>query len=205
VVEMENEREIRDKELEEIDRLIHKVWNSALEFRNAIREIIFIRLHRFFGKMNKEIKTDTDLKLLFKGDVTELEWEELKEIGLRIPGLERAKVFERISVVYGIAALIALMILAVKNLELLFVLWGLPIFGLFLLALSPLVLLMMLFKRRHLPCDNVDQLIEMIISLNWTDLLTDDKRLFKMLIRQEEEWKKRASALYILALVVVII
>ena len=192
---MENEIESQDKELGEIDLLIYKVSNSAFEFRNAIRHIILIRLHRFFHKRNKEIKTDTDLKLLFGSEVTELKWEELKEIGLRIPNLERSKVFGRISVVYCIAALVALAILAIKNLELIYVVWGLPIFGgVILIALTPLLLLTMLFKRRHFPCANIDQLIEMIISVNWADLLSDDKRLFKMLVREEEERQKRASA-----------
>jgi hypothetical protein len=57
-----------------------------------------------------------------------------------------------------------------------------------------LILFMMLFKRRHLPCDTIDDLIESIISANWTELLTDDKRLFKELVREEEDWRRRASA-----------
>jgi hypothetical protein len=53
---------------------------------------------------------------------------------------------------------------------------------------------MLAFKRRYFPCDTVDDLIDQIISVNWTDLITDDKKLFKDIVRQENEFGERASA-----------
>lgn len=191
----EAEAQSQEKALREIDLLIKKVSNSTSDFRESVREIIFIRLHRFFERRNKQAKWDTELKLLLGDNVAESEWDELRELGLKIPMLERAKSFEKISIGYCIAALIVLVILTIRNLDLLFVVWGLPIFGgAILIVLSPLLLLMKFFKRRHLPSETIDEFIELIISANWTDLVADDKRLFKMLVREEEEWKKRISA-----------
>lgn len=64
ITQMENEMESRDKQIEEIDLLIQKLSNSSSEFRDSIREIVFIRLHRFFQRGNKQVRRDTDLKLL---------------------------------------------------------------------------------------------------------------------------------------------
>jgi hypothetical protein len=175
--------------------LIDKLSSSAIEFRRSIYDIIFKRLSRFFAKKNKSITSDTQLKELFGTNFTEADWEELHDIGLKIPGLQRAKLFDHLTWIYFAIAFITLVTLTIKNIELVFAVWGLPILGgVITLAISPLILFMMLFKRRHLPCDTIDDLIESIISANWTELLTDDKRLFKELVREEEDWRRRASA-----------
>jgi len=151
----------------EIDSLIDKLSGSGIEFRKSIYEVIFNRLKRFFRTKNKTIKKDTQLKELFGSSFTEADWEELHDIGLKIPELQRSKVFNYLTWIYFVVVFITLVTLAFKNFELVFAVWGLPILGgIITLSVSPLILFMMLFKRRHLPCDNIDNLIENIISVN---------------------------------------
>lgn len=114
---------------------------------------------------------------------------------MKIPGLQRAKTFDYLTVTYLIIAFGALFIFSILNLDLVFVVWGFPIFGFIItLTASPMLLFMLVFKRRHFPCDTVDDLVDQIISVNWTDLITDDKKLFKDIVRQENEFVDRASA-----------
>lgn len=191
---MDKELTEDEKEIQEVDSLIDKLAGSAIEFRKSIYDIIFNRVSRFFGKKNKVITSDTQLKELFRSNFTEADWEELHDVGLKIPGLQRAKLFDHLTWIYFAIAFVTLVTLTIKNIEVVFAVWGLPILGgIITLSISPLILFMMLFKRRHLPCDTIDDLVESIISANWTELLTDDKRLFKELVR-EEEWRRRASA-----------
>jgi hypothetical protein len=192
---MDKELTENEKEIQEVDSLIDKLSGSAIEFRKSIYDIVFQRLSRFFRTKNKEIAKDTRLKDIFNSNFTEADWEELRNIGLRIPGLQRAKLFEHLTLTYFIAAFVTLVTLAIKNFELVFAVWGLPVLGIIItLTCSPLLLFMMIFKRRYLPCDTIDNLVESIISLNWTELLTDDKSLFKELVREEEDYRRRASA-----------
>ena len=183
------------KENEEIDALIEKLSSSAIEFRNATGNIIFNRLRRLFQSKEKQITSDTRLQEIFPENCTEGDWVELEKIGLKIPGLKRAKAYSHISVIYLIVALGSLFVFSILNLDLVFVVWGLPIFG-FILTLTccPILLFMLIFKRRHFPCETVDSLIDQIIAANWTDLITEDKKLFKDIVRQENEFGERTSA-----------
>jgi hypothetical protein len=183
-----------NKENEEIDLLIEKISSSAIEFRNTTSDIIFKRLRRLFQTKQKQITRDSRLKEIFPDNFNETDWEELEKIGLKIPGLQRAKTYDYLSVTYLIIAFGALFIFSILNFDLVFAVWGLPIFG-FILTLtgSPILLFMLVFKRRYFPCDTVDDLIDRIISVNWTDLITDDKKLFKDIARQENEVGDRAS------------
>jgi hypothetical protein len=184
-----------NKENEEIDSLIEKLSSSAIEYRNATGDIIFKRLRRLFRTKQKEITRDSRLKEIFSKNFTEWEWEKLEKIGLKIPGLQRAKAYNYLSLTYLIVALGSLFVFSILNLDLVFIVWGLPIFGIILiLTCSPIPLFMLVFKRRNFPCDTVDELVDQIISVNWTDLITDDKKLFKEIVRQENEFGGRASA-----------
>jgi hypothetical protein len=184
-----------NKEKEEIDSLIEKLSGSAIEFRNTTGDIIFKRLRRLFETKQKQITRDSRLEDIFPDNFNEADWDELEKIGLRIPGLQRAKKFDYLSVTYLIIAFGGLFIFSILNLDLVFIVWGLPIFGFIVtLTASPMLLFMLVFKRRHFPCDTVDDLVNQIISVNWTDLITDDKKMFKEIARQENEFGERASA-----------
>jgi hypothetical protein len=195
------DRETETKEQQEIDTLIEKLSNSGVEFRKTIAVIILKRLYRLFQAKNKQITKDSYLRDLLSENFNETEWNDLEKIGLRIPGLRRSKVFDYVSTTYLISALVVLAILIIRNFKEafaigeLFAASGLSFFGIIvMMACSPSIIFLMLFKRRHLPCETINDLIDLIISVNWTDLLSDDKQLFKDLIRQEEEWSRRARS-----------
>jgi hypothetical protein len=184
-----------NKAKEEIDSLIKKLSSSAIEFRNTTGEIIFKRLRRFFQTKQRQITRDSRLKDIFPDNFNEEDWDELEKIGMKIPGLQRTKTFDYLTTTYLSIAFGSLSIFSILNLDLVFVVWGLPIFGFIItLTASPMLLFMLVFKRRHFPCDTVDDLVDQIISVNWTDLITDDKKLFKDIVRQENEFGDRASA-----------
>jgi len=180
---------------EELDSLMEKLSTSAIEFRRTTSNIIFERLRRLFQSMNKEISKDSKLKEIFPDNFTQADWDELQRIGLKIPGLRRTKVFDYLAVTYLIVALGSLLVFSILNLDLIFAVWGLPIFGFtIVLAGSPILLLTLVFKRRYFPSETIDKLVDQIVSVNWTDLLNDDKRMFKEIVRQENEFANRASA-----------
>lgn len=184
-----------NKETEEIDALIEKISGSSIEFRHTTGDIIFKRLGRFFQTKQKEITRDSRLKEMFSDNFNAMDWHELERIGLKIPGLQRAKMYNYLSIIYLIVSHGALFIFSILNLDLVFAVWGFPILGFIMtLTASPMLLFMLLFKRRYFPCDTIDDLIDQIISANWTDLMTDDKKLFKEIVRQENEFANRASA-----------
>ncbi len=192
---MDKELTEDNKEKEEIDSMIEKLSSSAIEFRNTAGDIIFKRLRRLFQTKQKQVARDSRIKDIFPHNFNEADGEELEKIGLRIPGLRRAKTFDYLSVTYLIVAFGTLLIFSILNLDLVFIVWGLPILGFnATLTASPLLLFMLVFKRRHFPCDTLDELVDQIISANWTDLITDDKKLFKDIVRQENEFGDRASA-----------
>jgi len=191
------DRELTDdnKGKEEIDSMIEKLSSSAIEFRTTSGDIIFKRLRRLFQTKQKQVTRDSRLKDIFPDNFNETDWDELEKIGLRIPGLQRARAFDSLSVTYLIVAFGTLLIFSILNLDLVFMVWGLPILGFIAtLTASPMLLFMLVFKRRYFPCDTVDELVDQIISVNWTDLITDDKKLFKDIVRQENEFGGRASA-----------
>ena len=192
---MDRELTKDNKDNEEIDTLIEKLSSSAVEFRNTTGDIIFKRLRRLFQIKQKQITRDSRLKEIFPNNFNETDWDKLEKVGLKIPGLQRAKAYDYLSMTYLILALGSLFVFSILNLDLVFVVWGLPIFGIILtLTCCPILLFMLVFKRRHFPCDTVDELVDQIISVNWTDLITDDKKLFKEIVRQENEFGDRASA-----------
>lgn len=192
---MDRELTNDNKENEEIESLIEKISSSAIQFRNTTGDVIFKRLARFFQKKQKQITRDSRLEEIFPKTFSEADWYELEKIGLKIPGLQRAKAFDYLSVTYLIIAFGVLFVFSILNLDLVFVVWGLPVFGILVtLTGSPVLLFMLIFKRRHFPCESIDNLIDQIISVNWTDLMTDDKKLFKEIVRQENELGERASA-----------
>jgi hypothetical protein len=183
-----------DKELirgnndkDQIDSLIETFSNPEMELRTLIYLAIYRRINKFFKTKNKHITRDTKLKTILESNFTEAHWEELNKIGLRIPMLQEPKFYDLLILTYLAIVFITLITLAFKNYELVFVVWGLPIIGIVIaVTCSPLLLLLFLFKRKRLPCDTVDELIEQIISINWTELMSDDKKLLKELARDKE-------------------
>jgi hypothetical protein len=185
---------LNDRKLEssrnqaEIDLLIERISNSGIEFRRSIDEAIFKRLKRFFNKRNRQITRETRLEAIFTKQSLVKEWEELKEIGLIIPELERNRAYGYLTAIYFIVTFLALITVAFKNLDLVFVLWGLPVLGIIItLVGGPLILFMILFRKKYLPCTTVDELVDQIVSANWSNLMNDGKKLFKQIITEEEK------------------
>jgi hypothetical protein len=182
----------------EIERQIEEKSSSAIEFRKSIDGIIFGRLEDFFKAKGKEISRDSSLKDLLGKQFTPSDWYDLENIDFRIPELRRHKAFNYVAATYVLAAIITWTIGFFTNLETLFIVSSLPLgvvaSVMFILTLSPIVGLLAIFKKRLLPVDNIDKLVDGIIAENWSDLLTDDKTLFKEILEQELTIEKTTSA-----------
>ena len=182
----------------EIERQIEEKSSSAIEFRKSIEGIVFRRLKDFFKTKGKDISRDSSLRELLGKRFVPADWYELKSIDLQIPELRRLKAFTYVTATYVLTALTTWTIVLLTNLETLFILSSLPLgvvaSGLFVLTFSPILLFKAIFKKRLLPVDNINDLVDGIISENWSDLLTDDKRLFKEILAQELTRGKRANA-----------
>lgn len=186
---MEQEQKNGNIEQEKIDLLIKEISNSAIEFRTSAYTAIFKRLQKFFARKNKNITRDTELIDILGTNFSQAEWKELNQIGLRMPELQRSKLFDKVTWIYLILAGLTFLVLAIKNYEFIFVLWGFPIIGIITTVIfSPIILFLFIFKRSHLPCDTIDELIEIIISINWTDLVSDEKKLLKEIIKKDGDY-----------------
>ncbi|HEY5746929.1 MAG TPA: hypothetical protein VIU12_12680 [Chryseolinea sp.] len=182
----------------EIERQIDEISSSAIEFRKSIDRIAFGRLKTFFKSKEKEISRDSKLEDLLGRQCTPNDWYELDDIGLKVPELTRHKAFNYVIAAYVLLAVITWSVIFLTNLEKVPLLWGLPMGVMtsvaFTLTLSPILGIMAIFKKRFLPVDNIDELVDGIIAENWVDLLADDKRLFKEILRQELVGEQRANA-----------
>lgn len=182
----------------EIENQIVGISSSAIEFRKSIDGITFGRLKDFFKIRGKEISRDSRLKELLGKQFTPLDWYELEGIGLRIPDLKRHKAFSYVTVAYILGVVITWTAIFLANLGTVFAIWGLPVgivvSVMFTLTFSPILGFMVIFKKKLLPVDNVDKLIDAIIAENWSGLLMDDKRLFKEILEYELKKEQRASA-----------
>ena|SRR5690606_35756101 len=117
---MDRELNTDNKQNEEIDSLIEKLSGSAIEFRNTASAIIFKRLRRLLQTKQKQITRESRLKEIFSHNVSEEDWDELKIIGLKIPVLQRAKMFNYLLVIYLIVAFGVLFIFSILNWNLVF-------------------------------------------------------------------------------------
>jgi len=182
----------------EIERQIEEISSSAIEFRKSIDRLIFRRLKDYFKTKGKKISRNSELKDLLGGQFTSRDWYELENIGLKIPKLRRHKAFKYMTAGYVLIAVITSTVTVLTNLDKIFVVWSLPLSiiasVMFTLTFSPILIFIAIFKKRFLPVCNVDDFVDGIIAENWSDLLTDNKRLFKELLRQELTSTKRASA-----------
>jgi hypothetical protein len=173
----------------EVEKQIEEISSSAIEFRKSIDTIIFNRLKNFFKSEGKEISRESKIKVLLGKHFTAHDWYQLENIGLRIPNLKRHKAFTYVTAVYVVVSVITWTVFFLTNLDEVFAVWSLP-FGfiaivLSTLTISPILGFMAIFKKTRLPVDDIDKLVDRIIAENWFDLLTDDKRLFKEILRQE--------------------
>lgn len=173
----------------EIERQIDEISSSAMGFRNSIDGIIYERLKAFFKAKGRDMSRDSKLKDLFGGKSAHGDWYELEDIGLRIPDLKRHKAFNYVTTAYVLIVVVTWTVILLSNLEMVFIVWGLPV-GMvasvsFMLTLSPVIGIMAIFPKHVLPVDNIDKLVDGIIAENWTDLLAEDKRLFKEILQQE--------------------
>jgi hypothetical protein len=182
----------------EIERQIEEISSSAIEFRESIDRIIFGRLKDFFREKGKDISRASNLKDLFGKQFRPSDWYQLQDIGLTIPELRRHKAFGYVTTAYVLIAIITWIIIFSTNLDTISVVWTLPLgviaSVMLTVTFSPVLGFMAIFKKRLLPVNNVDNLVNGIIAENWSNLLTDDKRLFKEILEQELAEGKRASA-----------
>lgn len=182
-----------------VEQQIEEISSSAIEFRKAIDRIIFRRLQDFFKKKGNEISRVSKLKDLLGGQFTPADWYELEDIGLRMPSLKRPKAFLTMTVGYVLVAIVAWTAVLWTNLEFVIASWSFPL-GLIggpvfmLTTFGPVIGFSALFKKRLLPVDNVDNFIDGVIAENWSDLLTDDKKLFRQILEQDLTCGQRASA-----------
>jgi hypothetical protein len=173
----------------EIEKQIVEISSSAIGFRNSIDRIAFVRLEAFFKTKGMEIARNSKLKDLLGRPCTPDDWYALEDVGLRIPELARHKAFNYVMAAYVLLVVGAWTFIFFTNLETVFVFWDLPV-GImasvaFTLTLSPVIAITTMFKKRFFPVDDIGKLVDAIIAENWADLLADDKRFFKEILKQE--------------------
>ena len=173
----------------EIDKQIEEISGSAIEFRKSIDKIIFARLNVFFKAKGREISRESKIMDLFDKPFTPSDWYELEDIGLKVPDLRRHRAFNYVTTAYVLTAIIIWTVTVLTNLDTISAVWTLPLgviaSAIFFLTFSPVLAFMAIFSKRLLPVENVDNLIERIIAENWSDLLTDDKKLFREIVEPE--------------------
>lgn len=178
----------------EIDKQIEEVASSAIEFRTTLDRIIFKKLRTFFQLKNKEISRESKLTSLFDKTVDRNQWYEMEVIGMRIPGLRRNRAHGYLTAIYLLTAILTWTIFLIKNAEVIIAPWGLPIVGILItVSFSPVVLLGLACKKSIIPVTTIEHLVDAIIKENWGNLLADDKRLFKEILKKELS-EERTSA-----------
>jgi hypothetical protein len=163
-----------------------EILDSERELRLTLYLTLYKRLETFFAKRNIKITRDTELKTILSAKTIQTDWEELNSIGLPMPMMKMPKFLNYIVAFYLVCVSLLVFTLVTKYFRFMVVLWDLPIIGIIItLTGIPISYFMFIFKRNRLPCDTVDELIEYIISIHWTDLIKDDNRLIKKFLRQE--------------------
>jgi hypothetical protein len=163
-----------------------EILDSERELRLALYLTLYKRLEIFFAKRNIKITRDTELKTILGAKTIQTEWEELNSIGLTMPMLRMTKFLNYIVAFYLVSVSLLVFYLVKKYFKFMVVLWDLPMIGIIItLTGIPISYFIFLFKRNRLPCDTVDGLIEFIISIHWTDLIKDDKRLIREFLRHK--------------------
>lgn len=181
-----------------IEKQIEELSSSAIEFRKSIDKIIFSRLKDFFKTKGREISRESKIVDILDKQFTPSDWYELEDIGLRIPELRRHKAFSYVTTTYVFTAIIIWLVTVLTNLDTISAAWTLPLgviaSAMLTLTFSPVLAFMAIFRRKFLPVDNVDNLVDAIIAENWSNLLKDDKRFFREMLEQELTGGKSASA-----------
>ncbi|HRG07007.1 MAG TPA: DUF3096 domain-containing protein [Cyclobacteriaceae bacterium] len=160
--------------------------DSEKELRLALYLILYKRLEKFFASRNVRISRDTDLKSILKPETIQSDWKELNSIGLTMPMLKMPKFLNYIVAFYLVCIFLLVLILMTKYFQYVAILWDLPIIGVIVtLTGLPISYFVFLFKRNRPPCDTIDELIEYIISIHWSDLIKDDNKILREILLQE--------------------
>ncbi len=163
-----------------------EILDCERELRLTLYLTLYKRLETFFAKRNIKITRDTELKTILRALTIQSDWEELNNIGLTMPMLRMPKFLNYFVAFYLVCVSLLVFTLMTKYFHFMVVLWDLPIIGIIItLTGIPISYFLFLFKKNRLPCDTIDELIEYIISIHWTDLIKDDNRLIKELLRHE--------------------
>ena len=162
------------------------ISGSERQLRLSLYLTIYRRLETFFEKRNVKITRDTQLKSILRLDSIQTDWEQLNSIGLKMPMLRMPKFLNYIVGFYIACVCILLLTLATRYFQYIVVVSDLPIIGIIITVTAmPILYFVFMFKRNRLPCDTIDELIEFIISIHWTNLIRDDNRLLKEIIGEE--------------------
>jgi hypothetical protein len=163
-----------------------EILDSERELKLALYLIIYRRLEKYFATRNIKITRDTDLKTILRPEAIQTDWEGLNSIGLTMPMLRLPKFLNYIITFYVVCVSLLVLTLLTKYFEFIVILWDLPLIGIItILTGMPISYFVFAFKRNRIPCDTVDELIEYIISIHWTDLIKDDNRQIKEILSQE--------------------
>ena len=169
-----------------IDLSNMSISDTERQLRLSLYRTIYRRLETFFEKRNVKITRDTQLKSILRPDSIQTDWEKLNSIGLKMPMLRMPKFLTYIIAFYIACVCILLLTLATRYFQFIVIVSDLPIIGIVTTVTAVTILyFVFMFKRNRLPCDTIDELIEFIISIHWTDLIKDDNRQLKEIIGDE--------------------
>lgn len=163
-----------------------EILDSEKELRLALYLTLYKRLETFFASRNVRITRDIDLKSILKPETIQSDWKELNNIGLSMPMLKKPKFLKYIVAFYLVCIFLLVLTLMTKYFQFVPILWDLPIIGIIVtLTGLPISYFTFLFKRNRLPCETIDELIEYIISIHWSDLTKDDNKILKEILQQQ--------------------
>ncbi len=175
-----------DEELKpEID-LISSVSTSGRLYRKAIQYIILKRLRIYFD--NPSLNYSDDISQYFKYKGRKKAWAKFRDwMEFKIPELrvENFAIFLMVAYLLGYGYYVLKLLFGNTSFLAHVSLTSLSLSGMFMLgALAPIVVIFHLGKT-ELPAKSADGLVDKIIQENMHDLLTDDRKNLKEIIRKE--------------------
>ena len=182
-----NESDI-EGEITSIDEIVNIVSSSHRLFRKSLEYIILRDIRLFF--QNEKIELADKLEIYFPRKGRRAKWVEFSYyFDLTVPALKLTtfSIFLIILVVLATIAAILWIIFGETELYVHSVLSNVPLIP--VIVMSVLVSLGLIATWGHdaLPARTIEELVDKIISRNLSDLLTEDKILFKELVLRELE------------------
>jgi hypothetical protein len=177
-----------DEGITSIDDLVNHVASSMILFRKTLRCLVFRQIRTYFD--SEALSLSDDLRKYFPRRGRMREWTKFREfLDLRVPRLRLTALATTLLVVVCVVFLGFYLWIVFAQTELLIhsLVSKVPLLSIiFPLTVLP-VGFIALVGRTRLPARTFDELVDEIISSNFADLLGDDKRMFKEIIRQELE------------------